>query len=304
MQRTSIMRAISALAFAVSASLSSVASAEPNSFVAPTDWSRGQARSTYQEWDVFSSPTMDTPNLPDVGYYNPNAPDGAGLNVYDATQFAWVVGSGNLYSPFATIDVQATVPGYGLGSWYHTIVVAQTQTYGSELDYANITVNGTHAASTTELSRVESTVEFTSEPVYIVGASSVWRLNGNEFNYTFSFPAVGPSSSFDRVAIDMYAVLNGDVNGDQVVDIQDITKIANNWLQTGSTGDANGDGIVDIQDITFVANNWLHSAANAPPAQLPTQNLPVPEPATWALLFSGMAALGVLVRRRGAVDLG
>jgi hypothetical protein len=278
--------------------LADVAPAFESAFVTPSAWTRGAVRSTYQEWDVFGSPIGDPPNLPDVGVFNPNAPLGEGLNVADATQAAFITSDGNIYTFQSAIDVQATVPNYGLGAWYHTIVIAQTQTIGTELSYSDLTINGVHANSTIEISRVPYPVQFTPETPYVVGHSTVWRLPGNEFNYTFDFPASAASSSFDRVAIDTFTVLTGDVTGDSLVDIQDITKIANNWLQPSPAADANGDGIVDIQDITLVANNWLHSAANAPPAEPPAQTLVVPEPATWALLLTGAASLGLMVGRR------
>lgn len=279
------------------------AAAADDSFVAPSGWTRGQANSTYQEWDIFSSPFGDPANLPDVGVFNPNAPEGNGLNVYDASQLAlpFPTSDGNIYTYQFPIDVQATVPNYGRGSWYHTIIIAQTQTIGTELDYANITVNGLHPQSIVEISRVPYPVSFTPDTPFVVGDSMVWRLDGNALSYTFDFPASAASSSFDRLAVDTYAVLTGDVTGDSVVDIQDITKIANNWLQPAPGADANGDGVVDIQDITLVANNWLHSAANAPPA-LPPQTQIVPEPATWLLILTGAGMFGLCVRRRSVVD--
>ena len=51
----------------------------------------------------------------------------------------------------------------------------------------------------------------------------------------------------------------GDANLDGIVDIQDLTIVANNWqqsLNSWADGDMNGDGIVDIQDFTIVANHW------------------------------------------------
>lgn len=54
-----------------------------------------------------------------------------------------------------------------------------------------------------------------------------------------------------------FNVLPGDVSHDGIVDIQDITNVANHWLQGSPLSDGNGDGVVDIQEITLIANNWL-----------------------------------------------
>lgn len=56
-----------------------------------------------------------------------------------------------------------------------------------------------------------------------------------------------------------FNVLPGDVNQDGVVDIQDLTSVANHWLGAGPTGDVNADGAVDIQDLTALANHWLQT---------------------------------------------
>jgi hypothetical protein len=271
-----------------------------DAFVPPTNWTRSQAGSTYQEWDVFGSATGNPPNLPDVGLFNPNAPSGAGLNVYDATQAAFITSDSNIYTYQSAIDVQATVPSYNLGPWYQTVVIAQTQTIGTELDYSNITVNGVHALSTVEISRAPFQIQF-ADNVFTVGDSTRWVLSGSASSYTFDFPASSSSSAFDRLAIDTYTTLTGDVTGDGRVDIQDLTAIANDWLASGVNvaGDANFDGRVDIQDLTLVANNWLHSAASAPPNP-PVQQAFVPEPATWTLLLTGALAIGLRIARRGS----
>jgi len=53
------------------------------------------------------------------------------------------------------------------------------------------------------------------------------------------------------------SVLPGDVSHDGVVNIQDLTNVAEFWLQAAPMSDANGDGKVDIQEITLIATNWL-----------------------------------------------
>ena|GEM_PF-6435800 len=274
-----------------------IVSSASAAFVAPTNWTRGQARSTYQEWDVFDSPDGSIANVPDIGFFNPNAPAGAGYNVYDTSLFSFLTGGGNIYSNASILDLYATVPSAGLGSWFHTTVIVQTRTLNSEIDYPNQTVNGVHSTSGYEISRVPFTIGF-GDGAFIVERYTKFELNGNDLNYEFHFPTTGFSSSFDELLIDTYTTLSGDANGDDKVDIGDIAAIANNWQITGAAGDVNFDGKVDIGDIALVANNWQHSAANAPPAQPLNLTMAVPEPATYGLLISGGLMLAASVARR------
>ncbi len=69
----------------------------------------------------------------------------------------------------------------------------------------------------------------------------------------------------------------GDTNGDGKVDLADLNNVRNNFGGT-TGGDTNGDGTVDLVDLNNVRNNFgTTGGAN-----------PVPEPATWALLASGL----------------
>jgi hypothetical protein len=51
-------------------------------------------------------------------------------------------------------------------------------------------------------------------------------------------------------------LLGGDVNGDQRIDIRDISYVAYHFDQPDATADINGDGQVDILDLTLVAGNF------------------------------------------------
>ncbi|MDE0088336.1 MAG: cohesin domain-containing protein, partial [Candidatus Poribacteria bacterium] len=58
--------------------------------------------------------------------------------------------------------------------------------------------------------------------------------------------------------------LKGDINGDGIVNIQDLVLVAGRLGQTGtSSADVNGDGIVNIQDLVLVAGA-LGTSASAP----------------------------------------
>ena len=64
--------------------------------------------------------------------------------------------------------------------------------------------------------------------------------------------------------------LNADVNGDGVVNIQDLVLVASRFGQTGeNAADVNGDGVVNIQDLVLVAGAFGDAAA-APAAHNPS----------------------------------
>ena len=50
--------------------------------------------------------------------------------------------------------------------------------------------------------------------------------------------------------------LVGDVNGDGVVDVEDLRIVLDLWGHKFSAGDVNGDGIVDFEDVLLVLQNW------------------------------------------------
>ena len=61
------------------------------------------------------------------------------------------------------------------------------------------------------------------------------------------------------------AVLSADVNGDGIVNIQDLVLVSSNLGQTGqSRADVNGDGVVNIQDLVRVAGALGQGTAASP----------------------------------------
>ena len=51
--------------------------------------------------------------------------------------------------------------------------------------------------------------------------------------------------------------IKADVNGDGIVNIQDLVLVASHLGETGlSPGDVNGDGVVNIQDLVLVASHF------------------------------------------------
>ena len=81
--------------------------------------------------------------------------------------------------------------------------------------------------------------------------------------------------------------LEGDMNGDGVVNSADLDMVRGSWglaVEPGTSGDGNGDGYVNSADLDLVRGNWG--------ASLPAS---VPEPSVVAMLI---AAAMMLVRRR------
>ena len=98
--------------------------------------------------------------------------------------------------------------------------------------------------------------ELVHETSYVV-RGTVRDGVGNETNLLLTFIAVKPPETTPKV-------LEADINGDGVVNIQDLVLVASNLGQTGqNAGDVNGDGVVNIQDLVKVAGA-LGNAAAAP----------------------------------------
>ena len=75
----------------------------------------------------------------------------------------------------------------------------------------------------------------------------------------------------DNAEITEASQLKGDINGDGIVNIQDLVLVAGRLGQSGAnSADVNGDGIVNIQDLVLVASA-LGSGAAAP--SVPSQSL-------------------------------
>jgi len=128
---------------------------------------------------------------------------------------------------------------------------------------------------------------------------SPMKLNANSFfpadKVTTSFVYIGFPQTDPGFVFDMTVVspLTGDANFDGIVNGQDISLVASNWLAAGGAhpGDVNADRIVNGQDIAAVASNWLHTSAAA-------NSVAVPEPATLGLLGLGVLSAGLGLRCR------
>lgn len=133
-------------------------------------------------------------------------------------------------------------------------------------------------------------------------AGQPYSTNGNAMTAAFGDTSILADISFYRSQILALVPLAGDLNGDGIVNTQDLAVVSSEWLQTGAglSGDANGDGIVNSQDLAIVSANWTSPTSNIP-LSLGVQGSTgpqVPEPASALLAIVGGTLLWWWHRRR------
>lgn len=111
-------------------------------------------------------------------------------------------------------------------------------------------------------------------------------------------PAPGAGSgtlAYDNLLLEGDAAVPGDVNGDGLVNFQDLLTLAQNYGQQGTVvdGDVNRDGRIDFADLLILAQNF---GTGSNPALRS-----VPEPAALGLLIAVAVSLAP-PGRRGRVD--
>jgi hypothetical protein len=135
------------------------------------------------------------------------------------------------------------------------------------------------------------------------GTESEFNVSDGTLAYTWQIAPVwsGVPNGDYNVQVLGTALHPGDANGDNRVDINDLTIVLANYNQTGMTwaqGDFNGDGRVDINDLTVVLANYggSYGAASRPAA--------VPEPSALALLAAGLVGLFAVAWRKRRAFVG
>jgi autotransporter-associated beta strand protein len=107
-------------------------------------------------------------------------------------------------------------------------------------------------------------------------------------------------TTIDPDALIIVATRYGDASLDGQVDAFDLNLLAAHWQQSNafwSAGDFTGDGYVDAFDLNLLAGHWQTGGFEAALSMFPALNTatPIPEPASFLLLFLGGS--GLLMRR-------
>ncbi len=276
----------------LTAALSGVANA---AFVSPNTWTRGQANTTYQAWDVFTGLSAVTPDVADQ-----NSSGSAELTENSGGSF--LTGGGNIYSPYLPLNFTVSLPQADIAQPEHQLTaVVQIKTLGTELDGQSLALNGLPPIDSAELLRNQlggfggSEVEhwFLFEIPY----SSYGSGSNGVASLTLQFNALESSMSLDQLAIDtavssdgflleenpfVATALPGDINLDGSIDILDLSILATNYGSQHARwtdGDLSNDDVVDILDLSLLATHY-GTSANNPHSQS------VPEPALMGWLLS------------------
>ncbi len=213
-------------------------------------WSRGDADSTYFEWDYFTNASGG--NECDIGQFPDPLPDGwPDPDVVEITGNGFATGAGNIYSPFGPQVFEISVPNYGYGQGETTLLL-QIRGLGTELDYDGVTLDGVLPDEVVELYRENTDMG------WIVDVLFAFTVSGNADQYVFTAPTVEAHFSLDRVAVDTITLDDcaADFNGDGMVDTRDVIAYLNAWTAKDPSADMNGDGIVDTRDFIAYLNLW------------------------------------------------
>ena len=192
-----ILKQISVIGVAVAA-MWATATAGTNGFYVPSF--RGQPGSTSSLWETFTVPVGAPGNRPNFG--NDLSPV-----LTQLTPGALITGTGNIYN---MAETSAFTISYASGSNPLGLVVLQTRTFGTELDYNSVRLNydgGFLTATRTETDRVQVGQPGTPGSGVYVSSAWQWDLSGrNVSQYSISFNAVEHSLSFDSAMMDVQVV--------------------------------------------------------------------------------------------------
>lgn len=198
-QSLQLMNVVMMLAGATAVGLLGMMAAQAgtNGFYVPTF--RGEAGSQSSLWETFTVPVGAPGNTPNLGNNLTSV-------LTQSVAGALITGTGNIYNmPSAS----AFTVSYS-GATQAGLVVFQTRTFGTELDYSGLRLNyagGSLSATRTETDRVA--VGEPGQPGSGFFVSSAWQWDLAPLNissYTISFNAAEPSLSFDSASLDTQAV--------------------------------------------------------------------------------------------------
>lgn len=208
-------------------------------------------RTTYQAFDLFWDDDGDAGNgilmgTPDAANINPNG----NATLAETGGQSFLTSTGNIYSPFAVVEMVVTVPTYTPANDTVTRFLLQVQTQGSELvrtsagdptatppvpptfDFDSFIVNGTPLSQLVEFDYRElSRLPNTGQLVQHAFEFAVRRPATGDF--AISYSPLGTSSSQQYVSIDTFTTVLGDFDFDGDRDSADIDLLLRS--QVGAT---------------------------------------------------------------------
>ena len=163
------------------------------------------------------------------------------LKIYSDAECTTELTASPYSSPRSMSFVSATPsPGYGYGTLYgFDPIVSQGFSFGYGYGYGY----GYGGSVTLTYRCTIDTTGWAADQYYIKG-----EIDCGTHVY------VSSASSF-------VVAQNWDVNYDGCINVQDVTVIGQNWMQTGDPhwirADVNEDGVINVQDVTVVGQHWL-----------------------------------------------
>jgi len=126
------------------------------------------------------------------------------------------------------------------------------------------TFNGTTYANTTVIQTETITLESGASTTIAFIWNTAGFAKGNYTIWAYAWPVPGETNTADNSFTDCWVkvVTPGNVNGDQIVDMKDITIILRAYGSTpgqpkyNPNADVNCDGIVDMKDVTIALRNY------------------------------------------------
>ena len=235
-------------------------------------------------------------------FVNPNANNTTQPVWYDSsasTDDAFQVGT-DVYSFDGVISPVVVIPGYDQAGSQLNVSV-EVQTFGGTIDTSDLTATYTDPGGNAHSFLVSTLPSYFYSEAYNDGGSSLgafgtayvidnlwtFTLPQDTASLTLSFGWGVTSSALQALSVDTslssaetVPPLMGDLNGDHIVNSQDLALVASSWMAPGkNVADVNGDGIVNSQDLAIVSSNWLKTDGTAANA------VKVPEPSA---LYAGL----------------
>jgi hypothetical protein len=166
-------------------------------------WQRGSTGSLYAEWDSFDDATHGTASdrtaKADVGSFNTSSDPYLSWNVG-----TFATGAKNLYSFSAAEQFQTKLSG-GAGAGGAVRAVLQVEDWGTPLDLASVTLNGT-APTTAQTTFTDPAYPSSFGPVTLTQRLFYWDLPSAPGEYQFAFNSTESSLSLAQVSLDVGSI--------------------------------------------------------------------------------------------------